>query len=241
MRSLLISLLILSCRTSRTEFSILEFSVASFDQNLAALNSLLDVSYNVFLSDFDLVILKNLNGQEELDLINNRVSFGNFKKAYFISQNKRYSISVLAKETVRVKILSFVEGFYGQKIGVVVDFIFKGNNYGVVIFNFSDEVINNLDISVVDGQIAYLNSQYENLVFILDKTELVILDIIVKKGFFSLIQDSSIPIHIINIVNYMVYSNFVAHLSPHYLFYTLLSYLNDEFHLDNFPKSIVIK
>ncbi|UGQ17534.1 hypothetical protein [Borrelia sp. RT1S] len=239
MRNLLLSFLILSCSSSKTEFSILEFSVANFDRNLASLNSLLDAAYSVFLSNFDLVIVKNLDSHEELDLINNRVSFGNFKMSYFVRQSNGYSISVLAKESVKVKILSFVEGIYLQKLGVVVDFVFKGNRYGIVVFNLNDEIMSDLD--VFSGQITYLNSQYENLIFILDKAELIMLDIIVKKGFFSLVQDSIDPIPIINNVNYRLYSNFIANVSFHSLFYFLLSYLNDESYLDSFPKSIVIK
>ena len=67
------------------------------------------------------------------------------------------------------------------------------------------------------------------------------LNVIVKKGFFILIQDSINPMSIINNVNYRIYSNFIAQISLHSLLYVLLSYLNDEFYLDNFPKSIVIK
>ncbi|WP_238614520.1 hypothetical protein [Borrelia turcica] len=241
MKNLFLSLLILSCSSPKTEFSILEFSVGNLNQNFASLNSLLDVAYNVFLSDFDLVIIKNLNSQEELDLVNNRVSFGSFKNSYFIGQNKNYSIGVLAKESVKIKILSFVEGFYEQRLGIVIDFKFKGSHYGIVIFNFNDEISNNLDISIVDDQVAYLNSQYENLIFILDKAELIILNVIVRKGFFILLQDSINPMSIINNVNYRIYSNFIAQISLHSLLYVLLSYLNDEFYLDNFPKNIVIK
>ncbi|WKC58293.1 hypothetical protein [Borrelia sp. P9F1] len=241
MRNLLLSFLILSCNSSQTEFSILEFSVASFDRNLDSLNLLLDTAYNVSLSDFDLVIVKNLNSHKELDLINNRVSFGNFKMSHFIRQSNRYSISVLAKESVKVKILGFVEGSYAQKLGVVVDFIFKNNRYGIVVFNLNDEIINDLDISGFNGQIAYLNSQYENLIFILDRVELIMLDTIVRKGFFSLVQDSKDPMPIINNVNYRIYSNFTAYVSLHSLLYVLLSFLNDESYLDGFPKGIVIK
>ncbi len=241
LKNFFLSILILGCRLPKTDFSILEFSVVSPSQHITSLNSLLDASYNFFLSDFDLVIIKNLNNKEELDLINNKVSFGSFKNAYFISQNKRYSISILAKEMVRVQILSYIEGLYDQRLGVVVDFAFKGHNYGIVIFNFSEEISADLDISIVEDQIAYLNYKYENLLFILNKLELVLLDVVIRSGFFSLVHDSMSQMHIINNINYRVYSNFQAQISLYTLIYVLLSYLYDSSSIDNFPKSIIIK
>ncbi|AAX17255.1 hypothetical protein BH0758 [Borrelia hermsii DAH] len=240
LKNLFLSFLMLSCSLSKRDFSILEFGVTSFPKNFISLNTLVDVAYNMFFSDFDLVLIKDLS-KEELDLINNKVSFASFKNAYFIRQNNNSSIGILAKEKIKIQILDFIEGFYEYRLGVVVDFIFKDRHYGIVVFNFDEDIADNLDIAIVDEQITYLNHRYENLLFILDKRELSVLDIVIRNGYFSLIYDSINPMHIINTIDDRVYSNFVAQIFLHSLDYVILSYLYDNFYINNFPKSIVIK
>ena len=103
LKNLFLSLLILSCSSPKTKFSILEFSVGSLNQNFASLNSLLDVAYNVFLSDFDLVIIKNLNSQEELNLINNRVSFGSLRIHILLVKTRTIPLVFLLKNRLRLR------------------------------------------------------------------------------------------------------------------------------------------
>ncbi|AHH12787.1 Hypothetical protein BHO_0900014 [Borrelia hermsii YBT] len=240
LKNLFLSFLVFSCSLSKRDFSILEFGVTSFPKNFTSLNTLVDVAYNMLFSDFDLVFIKDLS-KEELDLINNKVSFASFKNAYFIRQNNNSSIGILAKEKIKIQILDFIEGLYEYRLGVVVDFIFKDRHYGIVVFNFDEDIADNLDIVIVDEQITYLNHRYENLLFILDKRELSVLDIVIRNGYFSLIYDSINPMHIINTIDDRVYSNFVAQIFLHSLDYVILSYLYDNFYINNFPKSIVIK
>ncbi|AHH09165.1 Hypothetical protein BPA_0128600 [Borrelia parkeri SLO] len=241
LKNLFLSLLVLSCSFPRRNFSILEFGITSFPKNFTSLDTLVDVAYNMFLSGFDLVIIKNLGNKEELDLVNNRVSFGSFKNTYFIRQNNRSSISILAKEKIKIQILDFIEGLYEFRLGVVIDFMFKDHHYGIVVFNFDEEIANNLDIFILNDQITYLNYRYKNLLFILGKHELGMLDIIIRNGYFSLIYDSINPLHIINTIDDRVYSNFSAQISLHSLIYVILSYLYDDFYINSFPKSILIK
>ncbi|BDU62576.1 hypothetical protein BOFE_01160 [Candidatus Borrelia fainii] len=219
----------------------MEFGITSLPKNFISLDTLVDVAYNMFLSDFDLVIIKNLDNKEELDLVNNRVSFGSFKNSYFIRQNNASSIGILAKEKIKIQILGFIEGFYECRLGVVVDFMFKDHHYGIVIFNFDEEIANNVDICILDDQITYLNYRYKNLLFILGKRELGMVDIIIKNGYFSLIYNSINPLHIVNTIDDRVYSNFSAQISFRSLIYVVLSCLYDDFYINNFPKSILIK
>ncbi|WP_242400569.1 hypothetical protein [Borrelia crocidurae] len=183
MRNLFFSLLVLSCSFPKRDFSILEFSVINFQKNLISINALVDIAYNLSFFDFDVVIVKNLKNKEELDLINNKVAFGDFQNAYFIGQNDILSISILSKEKIKIQILDLIEGFYAFRLGVVVDFVFKDRHYGIVIFNFDEKIANNLDIDLVNDQVKYLSYRYENLLFILDKSELILLDMIIKNGF----------------------------------------------------------
>ncbi|QFP41622.1 hypothetical protein F9Y90_00445 [Borrelia miyamotoi] len=237
LKNLFLSFLVFSCDSVKSDFSILEFSVI----NSIALNSLVDIAYNMILPDFDLVIIKNMSNKEELDLINNKVSFGSFENAYFIRQNNISSISILAKEDIKIQVLDFVKGFYQYRLGVLIDFIFKDYQYAIVIFNFDETIADDLDVSIIDEQVTYLSYRYDNLLFILDKYELSILDILIKNGFFSLIYDSINPIHIINTIDNRVYSKFSAQISLHSLVYVILSYLHNNFYIDSFPKSILIK
>ncbi|WP_255571090.1 hypothetical protein [Borrelia sp. HM] len=235
------SLLVFSCNYVKSDFSILEFSITNVPNDSASLDLLVDVAYNMILPNFDLVIIKNLTNKEDLDLINNRVSFGNLKNAYFIRQNNNSSISILSKENIKITVLDFVKGFYQYRLGVIIDFIFKDCQYAIVVFNFDEEIYDNLDFSIVDDQIKYLNCRYDNLLFILYKDELSLLDILIKNGFFSLIYDSINPIHIINTIDSRVYSKFSAQISFRSLIYVILSYLYNDFYIDSFPKSILIK
>ncbi|ETZ18958.1 hypothetical protein BDCR2A_00931 [Borrelia duttonii CR2A] len=241
LRNLFLSLLVLSCSFPKRDFSILEFSVINFQKNLISINALVDIAYNLSFFDFDLVIVKNLKNKEELDLINNKVAFGDFQNAYFIGQNDILSISILSKEKIKIQILDLIEGFYACRLGVVVDFVFKDRHYGIVIFNFDEKIANNLDIDLVNEQIKYLSYRYENLLFILDKSELILLDMIIKNGFFNLIYNSINPFYIINAISSKVYSNFVAQISIHSLRYVVLSYLYNNFYMSGLPKSILIK
>ncbi|WP_233275060.1 hypothetical protein [Borrelia anserina] len=241
MRNLFLSFLVLSCSSLKRDFSILEFGVADLPKHFTSLNVLVDVAYNMFLSDFVLVVIKDIGSREELDLINNRVAFGSFENAYFIRQNGRSSIGILSKEKVKIQVLDFIEGFYECRLGVVVDFMFKDHHYGIVIFNFDEKLADNLDISIVDDQITYLNYRYENLLFVLDKRELSILDMVIRNGCFNLVYDSTNPMHIINTIDDRVYANFSAQISLHALSYVILSYLYDNFYIDSLPKRILIK
>ncbi|WP_051374040.1 hypothetical protein [Borrelia persica] len=241
LRNLFLSLLVLSCSFSKRNFNILEFSVANFPKNLVSLNLLVDIAYNLFCSDFDLVIIKNLSNKEELDLVNNKVAFGDFQNAYFIRQNDILSIGLLAKEKIKIQILELIEGFYEYRLGVVVDFMFKDRNYGIVVFNFDEKIADNLDIAIINEQIKYLSRRYENLLFILNKSELVLLNMIIRNGFFNLLYHSTSPFHIINVIDSKFCSNFAAQISLHSLMYVILSYLYDNFYIDGFPKSILIE
>ena len=235
-------LLVFSCNYVKSDFSILEFSITNnMFNDFASLDLLVDIAYNMMLPNFDLVIIKNLNDKEDLDLINNRVSFGIFKNAYFIRQNNNSSISVLSKENIKIRILDFVKGFHQYRLGVLIAFIFKDHQYAIVVFNFDEEIAGNLDFSIVDDQIRYLHCRYDTLFFILYKYELSLLDILIKNGFFSLVYDSINPIHIINAIDSRVYSKFSALISLHSLIYVILSYLYNDFCMDSFPKSILIK
>lgn len=241
LKNLFLSLLALSCSIPKRNFSILEFGVTSLSKNSTSLNTLVDVAYNIFLSDFDLVIIKNLRNKEELNLVNNKVAFGSFENAYFIRQNNNSSISILAKEKIEIKILDFIKGLYEYRLGMVVDFVFNNFHYGIVVFNFDEEIVDNLDIAIVGEQITYLSFRYKNLLFILDKSELSILDMVIKNGYFSLIYNAINPMHIINAIDDRVYSNFSAQVSLHSLIYVVLSYLYDNLYINNFPKSILIE
>lgn len=79
--------------------------------------------------------------------------------------------------------------------------MFKDHYYGIVVFNFDEEIANNLDIFILDDQITYLNYRYENLLFILGKREFGMLDVIIRNGYFSLIYDSINPLYIINTID----------------------------------------
>ncbi len=66
----------------------MELKVANLDLNDNSSQELLDSAYNILNQSFDLIIIKNLENKNILDLINNRVLFGTFKNAYFIDQGK---------------------------------------------------------------------------------------------------------------------------------------------------------
>lgn len=162
----LLSVLFFSCNFVDIDFSILELKIANLDLNDNSSQELLDSAYNILNQSFDLIVIKNLENKNILDLINNRVLFGTFKNAYFIDQGKGLSVSILSKRKINIKVLSAMQDYDDLKLGLLVDFKFKDNRYGIVIYNLSNDFIKNSTSLRINEQILYLKAQIDKLMFI---------------------------------------------------------------------------
>ncbi|MBB6207600.1 hypothetical protein [Borreliella lanei] len=241
MKSLfLLSVLFFSCNFVDTDFSVLELKVANFNLNDNSSQGLLDSAYNILNQSFDLIIIKNLENKNVLDLINNRVLFGTFKNAYFIDQENELSVSILSKRRINIKVLSVMRDSCDVKLGLLVDFKFKGNHYGIVIYNLSNDFIKNPASLQISEQILYLKAQIDKLMFILDGSEFVIFDLLIKNGFFSLINDSDNISMLANKIDFRVFSNFFARVSLNSFMFVIADYLHSNYFIENFPQKIVI-
>ncbi|WKC88510.1 hypothetical protein [Borreliella japonica] len=218
----------------------MELKVANFNLNDNSSQELLDSVYNILNSSFDLIIIKNLENKNVLDLINNRVLFGTFKNAYFIDQGKELSISILSKCEINIKVLSIMQDYGDLKIGLLVDFKFKDNRHGIVIYNLNNDFIGNSISLQINEQILYLKAQMDKLMFILDESEFVIFDLLIKNGFFNLINDSSNISMLANKINFRVFSNFFAKVSLCSFIFVIIDYLHSNHTIENFPQKIVI-
>lgn len=130
----LLSVLFFSCNFVDIDFSVLELKVANLDLNDNSSQELLDSAYNILNQSFDLIIIKNLENKNILDLINNRVLFGTFKNAYFIDQGKGLSVSILSKRKINIKVLSVMQDYDDLKLGLY-------SNYSVE--NFPQKIVIN--------------------------------------------------------------------------------------------------
>ncbi|WPM06284.1 hypothetical protein QIA41_00445 [Borreliella sinica] len=222
------------------DFIVLELKVANFNLNDYSSQELLDSAYNILNQSFDLIIIKNLENKNVLDLINNRVLFGTFKNAYFIDQGKGLSISILSKRKINIKVLSAMQDYDDLKLGLLVDFTFKDNRYGIVIYNLSNDFINNFTSLQINDQISYLKAQMNKLMFILDESEFIIFDLLIKNKFFSLINDSSEISMLTNKIDFKVFSNFFARVSLCSFMFVIMDYLHSNYIIENFPQKIVI-
>ncbi|MGF7101335.1 hypothetical protein HNP70_000321 [Borreliella kurtenbachii] len=241
MKSLfLLNVLFFSCNFVDTDFSVLELKVANFNLNDDSSQGLLDSAYNILSQSFDLIIIKNLENKNVLDLINNRVLFGTFKNAYFIDQGKELSVSILSKHKINIKVLSVMQNSCDLKLGLLVDFKFKSNHYGIVIYNLSKDFIKNPASLQINEQILYLKAQIDKLIFILDESEFVIFDLLIKNGFFSLINDSNNVSMLANKIDFRVFSNFFARVSLYSFMFVIADYLHSNYVIENFPQKIVI-
>ncbi len=236
----LLSVLFFSCNFVDIDFSILELKVANLNLSNNSSQELLDSAYNILNQSFDLIIIKNLKNKDVLDLINNRVLFRTFKNAYFINQGEGLSVSILSKRKINIKVLSVMQDYDYLKLGLFVNFEFKGNNYGIVIYNLSNDFIKNSASLQISEQILYLKSQMDKLMFILDESEFVIFDLLIKNGFFSLINDSSNISMLANKIDFRVFSNFFAKVSLYSFMFVIVDYLYSNYVIENFPQKIVI-
>ncbi len=236
----LLSVLFFSCNFVDIDFSILELKVANLDLNDNSSQELLDSAYNILNQSFDLIVIKNLENKNILDLINNRVLFGTFKNAYFIDQGKGLSVSILSKRKINIKVLSAMQDYDDLKLGLLVDFKFKDNRYGIVIYNLSNDFIKNPTSLRINEQILYLKAQIDKLMFILDESEFIIFDLLIKNGFFSLINDSNNISMLANKINFRVFSNFFARASLYSFMFVIADYLYSNYAVENFPQKIVI-
>nr|WP_267924385.1 hypothetical protein [Borreliella garinii] len=202
----------------------MELKVANLDLNDNSSQELLDSAYNILNQSFDLIIIKNLENKNILDLINNRVLFGTFKNAYFIDQGKG-----------RV-----MQDYDDLKLGLLVDFKFKDNCYGIVIYNLSNDFIKNSTSLQINEQILYLKTQIDKLMFILDESEFIIFDLLIKNEFFSLINDSNNISMLANKINFRVFSNFFARVSLYSFMFVITDYLYSNYSVENFPQKVVI-
>ncbi|APS99035.1 hypothetical protein Bmayo_03820 [Borreliella mayonii] len=218
----------------------MELKVANFNLNDNSSQELLDSAYNILNQSFDLIIIKNLENKNVLDLINNRILLKTFKNAYFIDQGNELSVSILSKRQINIKVLSVMQDSCDSKLGLLVDFKFKGNHYGIVIYNLSNDFIKNPTSLQISEQILYLKAQIDKLMFILDESEFVIFDLLIKNGFFSLINDSdNIPM-LANKIDFRVFSNFFAKVSLNSFMFVITDYLHSNYVIENFPQKIVI-
>ncbi len=71
----LLSVLFFSCNFVDINFSVLELKVANFNLSNNSSQELLDSAYNILNQSFDLIIIKNLENKNVLDLINNRALY----------------------------------------------------------------------------------------------------------------------------------------------------------------------
>ncbi len=236
----LLSVLFFSCNFVDIDFSVLELKVANLDLNDNSSQELLDSAYNILNQSFDLIIIKNLENKNILDLINNRVLFRTFKNAYFIDQGKGLSVSILSKRKINIKVLSVMQDYDDLKLGLLVDFKFKDNCYGIVIYNLSNDFIKNSTSLQINEQILYLKTQVDKLMFILDESEFIIFDLLIKNGFFSLINDSNNISMLANKINFRVFSNFFARVSLYSFMFVIADYLYSNYAVENFPQKIVI-
>ncbi len=236
----LLSVLFFSCNFVDINFSVLELKVANFNLSNNSSQELLDSAYNILNQRFDLIIIKNLENKNVLDLINNRVLFGTFKNAYFIDQGKGLSVSILSKRKINIKVLSVIQDYDDLKLGLLVDFNFKGNHYGIVIYNLSNDFIKNPTSLQISEQILYLKAQIDKLMFILDESEFIIFDLLIKNGFFSLINDSNNISMLANKIDFRVFSNFFARVSLYSFMFVIADYLHSHYVIENFPQKIVI-
>lgn len=235
-----LSVLFFSCNVVDTDFSVLEFKVANFNLNDDFSQGLLDSAYNILNRSFDLIIIKNLKNKNVLDLINNRVLFRAFKNAYFIDQGSGLSVSILSKRKINIKVLSVMQDSCDLKLGLLVDFKFENNHYGIVIYNLSKDFIKSIANLQISEQILYLKAQMDKLMFILDESEFVIFDLLIKNGFFSLINDSNYTSMLANKIDFRVFSNFFARVSLYSFMFVIVDYLHSNYVVENFPQKIVI-
>ncbi len=126
------------------------------------------------------------------------------------------------------------------KLGLLVDFKFKDNRYGIVIYNLSNNFIKNPTSLQINEQILYLKAQIDKLMFILDEFEFIIFDLLIKNGFFSLINDSNNISMLANKINFRVFSNFFARVSLYSFMLVIADYLYSNYAVENFPQKIVI-
>lgn len=236
----LLSVLFFSCNFVDINFSVLELKVANFNLNNNFSQDLVDSAYNILNQGFDLIIIKNLENKNILDLINNRVLFGTFKNAYFINQGEGLSISILSKRKINIKVLSVMQDYDDLKLGLLVDFKFKDSRYGIVIYNLSNNFIKNPTSLQISEQILYLKTQMDKLMFILDESEFVIFDLLIKNGFFSLINDSNNISMLANKIDFRVFSKFFARVSLYSFMFVITDYLHGNYAIENFPQKIVI-
>ncbi|WKC82072.1 hypothetical protein QIA27_04345 [Borreliella tanukii] len=218
----------------------MELKVANFNLNDNSFQELLDSAYNILDQSFDLIIIKNLENKNVLDLINNRVLFGTFKNAYFIDQGKGLSVSILSKRKINIKVLSVMQDCEDLKLGLLVDFKFKDKRHGIVVYNLSNNFINNTISLQISEQILYLKAKVDKLMFILDESEFVIFDLLIKNGFFSLINDSNNISMLANKIDFRVFSNFFARVSLYSFMFAIADYLHSNYTIENFPQKIVI-
>ncbi|WKC81157.1 hypothetical protein [Borreliella tanukii] len=218
----------------------MELKVANFNLNDNSFQELLDSAYNILDQSFDLIIIKNLENKNVLDLINNRVLFGTFKNAYFIDQGKGLSVSILSKRKINIKVLSVMQDCEDLKLGLLVDFKFKDKRHGIVVYNLSNDFINNTISLQISEQILYLKAKVDKLMFILDESEFVIFDLLIKNGFFSLINDSNNISMLANKIDFRVFSNFFARVSLYSFMFAIADYLHSNYTIENFPQKIVI-
>ncbi|WNY69978.1 hypothetical protein [Borreliella andersonii] len=235
-----LSVLFFSCNVVGTDFSVLELKVANSNLNDDFFQGLLDSAYNILNQSFDLIVIKNLENKNVLDLINNRVLFRTFKNAYFIDRGRGLSVSILSRHKINIKVLSVMQDFCDLKLRLLVDFKFKNNHYGIVIYNLSKDFIKSLTNLQVSEQILYLKAQINKLMFVLDESEFVIFDLLIKNGFFSLINDSSNISMLANKIDFRVLSKFFARVSLYSFMFVILDYLHSNYVIENFPQKIVI-
>lgn len=76
--------------------------------------------------------------------------------------------------------------------------------------------------------------------FILDESEFVIFDLLIKNGFFSLINDSNDTSMLANKIDFRVFSNFFARVSLYSFMFVIADYLHNNYVVENFPQKIVI-
>ncbi len=126
------------------------------------------------------------------------------------------------------------------KLELLVDFKFKDNCYSIVIYNLSNDFIKNSTSLQINEQILYLKTQIDKLMFILDESEFIIFDLLIKNGFFSLINDSNNISMLANKINFRVFSNFFARVSLYSFMFVIAEYLYSNYAVENFPQKIVI-
>ncbi|AAU07605.1 lipoprotein, putative [Borreliella bavariensis PBi] len=92
----------------------------------------------------------------------------------------------------------------------------------------------------INEQILYLKAQIDKLMFILDESEFIIFDLLIKNGFFSLINNSNNISMLANKINFRVFSNFFARVSLYSFMFVIVDYLHSHYVIENFPQKIVI-